>query len=223
MTKVTSIRAKNIMKETMKVIEAIGQLKIQEDRFRKELVKLSPLGVKRASSKKIDGKTIEEFTNLAKSNYDSVRTLLNRYVAMKEAINEFNASTKISVAGTEMSVASAIYLKEYGLDQKELLLNGMTRALSDAEAAIQRENGDKLDGAAERNAAQNFDGDKKSDPAGYMKFLADYKEQNQYEMVDPLHIRDEIAKLTDEITKFRSSVDTAIQIANATHDITIEY
>jgi hypothetical protein len=212
-----------MMHETMKVIEAIGQLKIQEDRIGKALANLTPVAANRVTAKKVNGITKEEFNKRAKSDYDSATALLNRYIAMKEAINEFNAATKIQVAGQEMSVASAIYMKSYGIGTKKRLLNVLTDELESRQLVVATENGKKLDDAAERHAKQNFEGDTKADKAEYLKFLEDYREKNQYELIDPLNIREKIKDLEEEISKFEAGVDTAIQIANATHDITFEY
>ena len=207
----------------MKVIEAISQLKIQEDRIARAINDLTPVAANRISAKKVNGLDPKEFNDRAKSAYDSASKLLDRYIALKEAVNEFNAATKINVNGTEMSVASAIYLKSYGIEQKKSFLEYLTKCLRAAEKKVETENGPKLDDAAERNAKQNFEGDQKSDKAEYLKFLEDYREKNQYVLIDPLNLREKIDKLSDEIAKFESGVDTAIQIANATHDITIEY
>lgn len=211
------------MKETMKVIEAISQLKIQEDRISRAIEDLTPVAANRSSAKKVDGLTPNEFADRAKSAFDSASKLIDRYIAMKEAVNEFNAGTKVTVNGVEMTVASAIYLKSYGIEQKKHFLAYLTNCLKSAEVKINIENGPKLDEAAERNAKQNFEGDQKSDKAAYLAFLEEYREKNQYVLVDPLNLRDKIEKLSDEIAKFEAGVDTAIQIANATHDITIEY
>ncbi len=42
-------------------------------------------------------------------------------------------------------------------------------------------------------------------------------------MVDPLHIRDTIKALEDEISAFETNADFAIQRANAINEIEIEY
>ena len=211
------------MTETMKVLEAIGQLKIQEDRIEKALVSLDVVAANRVTAKKVNGITKEEFERNAKSSFDSVTSLLKRYMALKEAINQFNAATKITVCGKEMTVATALYQKEWGINQRKKVLNYLTTLLVKAEERVRIENGDKLDAAAERNAKQNFEGDPKSDAKEYLKFLEDYKDDHMYELIDPLKIREKIEKMSKDISDFEAGVDTQIQIANATTDITIEY
>ena len=211
------------MQETMKVLEAIGQLKIQEDRLDKAIENLDIVAANRISAKKVNGISKEEFDKNARSSYDSVMALLRRYMALKEAINQFNAATKITVCGHEMTVASALYQKEYGVTQKKRVLMNLVSLLSRAEERVRIENGDKLDAAAERNAKQNFEGDPKSDVNDYLKFIEDYKDAHMYELIDPLKIREKIEKMSKDISDFEASVDTQIQIANATTDITIEY
>lgn len=211
------------MTETMKVLEAIGQIKIQEKRLRNAVDEMNLVVANRITAKKVNGIDKEEFERRAKSSYESVMTLLKRYMALKEAVNEFNAATKIKIGDREMTVASALYQKEYGINQQKSVVAYMMTQLSDQQSKVNHENGSKLDDAAERNAKQNFDGDPKSDATAYLKFLEDYKESHQYVLVDPLKIMDKIQKLNEEIAAFEAGVDTQIQIANATHDITIEY
>ena len=55
------------------------------------------------------------------------------------------------------------------------------------------------------------------------KFIASYKENNQYILIDPINIVPTISSLQSEIDAFEAKVDSAIQIANATNTITIEY
>lgn len=210
------------MVETMKVLEAIGQLKIQEDRINKAINSINAVTANRVSAKKVDGITPDEYKKNAQSAYDSATKLLKRYIAMKEAVNEFNASTKINVCGEEMTVASALYLKGYGIDDKKKLVRRLAEQLVVAKRTMELQN-DKLDDAAERHAKQSFEGDAKTDKAEYLKFIEEYKERNQYVLIDPLNIAAEIERLEDEIAKFEAGVDTAIQIANATNDITFEY
>ena len=50
-----------------------------------------------------------------------------------------------------------------------------------------------------------------------------YVEAHTYEMVDPIHIKDKIDELEDEISKFKAGIDAALSVSNATTDITIEY
>lgn len=212
------------MQETMKVLEGLAALKIQESRIEKATTNMKLISVKKSSAKNVDASmSVEEFGNNAKASYTSATTLINRYLAIKEAINEFNASTKINVCGQQMTVASAIYLKDYGINQKKKLLKIMESQLNEADCAVIRANGDKLDEAAERNASVAFDGDPKVDKDRYNDFLEAYKSKNQLVLVDPIGLRAEVEKLSEEIANFESSVDSAIQIANAIHDITINY
>lgn len=210
------------MTETMKALEAIGQLKVQEDRIQKALMNLKLVAANRISAKKVDGMTPEEFKKNAQSTYDSAYTIISRYIAMKEAINNFNASTVVNVCGEKMTVASALYLKNYGINQKKELLGVLTQALNIAKRKMQDEN-NRLDDAAERHAKQSFEGDPKTDKSEYLKFIDEFRERNQYVLVDPIDITEKIKTLEEEIANFEASVDTAIQIANATNDITFEY
>ena len=49
-----------------------------------------------------------------------------------------------------------------------------------------------------------------------------YIKQNAYEVVDPIDIVGEIKGLEAWINEFETEVDSAIQVSNATHTITID-
>ena len=211
------------MKEKITVLEALSALKIADDKILNAINGMNLVTANRNSAKKVNGVRPEDFDAEAKASFQSATDLINRYNAMKAAISRFNAATEITIGDKVMTVAEAIYQKNQGIALKKELLSTLQNQLRNAEKVRDRENGDKLDEAAESHAKQNFEGDIKSDKSRYLEFLDDYKEKNQYVLIDPLNIKEKIKKLADEITEFEAAVDSKIQIANATNEIEFEY
>ena len=210
-------------KERMTVLEALSVLKVADKKQMNAVKNMTLIGTKRNSAIKVDGVSKEEFAETARAGFNSAMDLTRRIIELKKAVHRFNAKTEIEVAGEKMTVASAIWMKDYGLALKRNLLMEMYAQLQDAEAMLSEENGEKLDAAAERHAKVNFEGDAKSDKSRYLEFLDDFKEKNQHVLVDPLGLSKQIDKLDEEIAKFEAEVDSKIQIANATNEIEIEY
>ena len=210
------------MKETMTVHQALCDIKVSDSKIADAIGDLCVVTANRQNATKVNGIDPKEFTENAKSGYQKVISLINRNNALKRAINDYNAKTIIQVGDKSYSVAEAIYMMNNGLNAKRSLINCLTATLKKSERTINEENGDKLTMAAERNATIQFGSDKhKSEEM--LEFIENYKEKNQYILVDPLKIRDKIEELQAEVDDFASKVDAAIQVSNATTEITIEY
>ncbi|MDR3596246.1 hypothetical protein [Clostridium sp.] len=64
--------------------------------------------------------------------------------------------------------------------------------------------------------------DKQSKTAGLKGFINQYKEQNEWELVDGLKINDEINKLQNEIEEFENNIDFVLSESNAVTFIEVE-
>ena len=212
------------MKEIMTVHQALCDVKVASKKIYDAIDGLHSVCANRASAKRVRGIRQEDFESEAKETYQSIIDLIRRSEAIKKSINDYNASHKITVDDKEYSVAEAIYMMQHGMESKTYLIKYLNQQLKIAEEEIRIANGDKLDQAAERNAVTQFGGEKNQKSSDdYREFIKQYKEENQLILIDPLGIREKIKSLQDEVDSFTSKVDAAIQTANATTEITIEY
>lgn len=212
------------MKETMTVHHALCDAKVATDKINGALKRLTSVCANRANAKRVNGIRQEDFENEARETYQSITDIIRRSEAIKRAINHYNASHRVMVGDKEYSVAEAIYMMQHGMDSIKALINHLNYQLLMAEQEIRTANGDRLDQAAERNAQTQFGGEKNQKSSDdYREFIKQYKEENQLILIDPLNIREKIKSLQDEVDSFTSKVDAAIQSANATTEITIEY
>lgn len=210
-------------KETMTVHEGLCELKTLGKRIGSSIEAIQAVAVKENKSTKVNGIDMDTFNDTAKTNAQRAEDLIKRFVAIKSAVNQYNATTNIEVAGHTYTVAQAIWLKDYGMDKKEELRNHYVNMLSSMLKKIERENGEKLTQRAENAANANFGSKEKPDTEEYLKFITSYKDRYQLILVDPLNLADKIQELTDEIESFETAIDSALQVANATNTIEIEY
>lgn len=209
--------------ETMSVLKALKTCKIIQDRLDGLDNSIALVAANRTSAKKIDGVLKAEFCDKAKANFQSAVDTINRYGALKSAISEYNAKTVVTIGGKQYTIAAALDFKNSGLQMKRLLLEKLKSQYVKAKNKIVFENGDKLDRAIAEAAAKFFEGATKPNSPEYMQFAADYRDNNEFTLVDPIGIEDAIRKLESEIADFEAEVDTAITASNAVTEITITY
>lgn len=212
-----------MIKEIMTVHQALCELKVLNKRILSAISAVKPVATKEHSSSNVDGEPVEKFIEYAKSTHASAIDLIMRQIAIKAAINQYNASRIITVAGKQYSVAQAIWMMNYGIQHQQELLNMYSVMLKRASAEIERKNGDDLNTRAEAAMNAVYDSKDKANHKAYLEGVEEYKKSHTLEIVDPLGIRDIIAKMESEIASFQSGVDAAIQVANATTEIEIEY
>ena len=76
---------------------------------------------------------------------------------------------------------------------------------------------------AEEYAANSVGKKESSNAKDFEDTRMSYIDTNCYDLVDPLKLTQEIEKLEEEIAAFKTKVDSALSISNATTTITITY
>ena len=203
------------------VHEALCEIKVSDKRIEKAITECRFCAANKEVSPKIAGVPVKDFEDEVRSKYQAIVDLIKRNDAIKKALSLSNASTKITVAGIEMSVAEAIYMMQHGISHKQKLLLAMARALKDARTVIEIENGARLEDRLDKFIQATYGTKEKVSAEELDKASKDFKARNEYKLVDPIGIVDKIAALTDNIDKFQAAVDSAIQISNATTYIEI--
>lgn len=209
--------------ETMTVHEALCEVKVSDSKIKSVMNKARFCAPNKSSNTKLDGSSVAEFSDTAKADFQRVTDYIRRTEAIKAALNKSNAETIIKVGKKEMSVAEAIYMMAHGTDAKDRLLSVLKTQYESALRTIRTENGEKLDMRLDKFIEANYGSKDKADPELIKTQTEIFLKQNQYELVDPLKISEKIQELEDEINDFRSNVDSALQISNATTQITIEW
>lgn len=200
-------------KRKMSVHAALAELKKYDSKINKAIKDCSFIGMIKGSSDKVQGTTStrEEYEALIKAKNQSVNDLMKEANAVKRAIVLSNATTIIPEFN--MTVAEVIEYKQF-ITYKKSLLEKMKSAYSSTMNNIEY-----------KNTAMEADLDNQLAGLGDKVKLGDYadtyRQQNGWEAVDPLNLKAEIDKLSDEIINFESNVDVALSMSNATTFIEI--
>ena len=209
--------------EKMTIHEALCKLKTADKRLYDLEQNSIFIDAKKAVLDKIKGVSVKEYSQSIQSNYDKINDVLKETQALKAAISKSNAETMITVAGKEMSVAEAIYFFKYGIAQWEELLDKMTTEYKNMTNAVEKKNGSDLDSRAEAYITSLYGSKDRVNVDEVAKATEDYKEKQKYELVDPLNLNTRITELREWIDSFKTSVDSAIQVSNATTIIEVTF
>ena len=210
--------------ETMTIHKGLAELKILDGRIKKEIQNGSYCAANKHSNDKINGIPIDDFKKSVRGTYDKVTDLINRRKAIKKAIVLSNAKTTVKIADVEYTVAEAIEMKNHGIELEALLINAMDKQYQQAQAEVNRQNGNNLEERADQYVTAIY-GQKegKTNSADIDKVRKDFLEANSYEIVDPINVQDKVEALRQKIDAFMAEVDSALSVSNALTEITIEY
>lgn len=210
--------------ETMTIHKGLAELKILDGRIKKEIQNDSYCAANKHSNEKINGIPIEDFRKTVQGTYDKVTDLINRRKAIKKAVVLSNAKTTVKIADVEYTVAEAIEMKNHGIEFEALLINTMDIQYQQAQAEVNRQNGNNLEERADQYVTAIY-GQKegKTATADIEKVRKDFLESNSYEIIDPINVPEKLETLRKKIDDFMAEVDSALSVSNALTEITIEY
>lgn len=203
--------------EKMLVTQALNELKTLDSRIMRTIN-----GATFVTSAKICEKNVtsnvskEDFDTRAKADLQSINDLIERRKTIKAAIVASNAVTMVDVAGVSMTRAEAIERKT-SIEYEKALLQQMKTQYNNSFATVNRKNLE-MEAAIERLVNTAFGKDSKTTikPDDYSSIADPYKKSNEYGLVDPIGIFDEITKRDEELDAFLSTVDGVLQISNCT-------
>lgn len=210
------------MSETMLVTQALNELKVLDSRINRVINESNFVCATKKSEKNAKpGITKEDFNQNAKSSKQSIDDLIIRRKTLKDAIIKSNAVTIVEIGNEKMTVAEAIDTKD-SIRYKKNLLQTMLSQYSEAVRIVELQNMKVEDKINDLIAtAYGKDGKDKVKSEDYNAIADPFKEKNEYGLVDPLLIKEEIDKLETYIETFESEVDAKLQISNCVTTIEI--
>ena len=215
-------------KETLTVHRALAELKVIDSRINNAIRSGTFVVANKHSNDKIHGMTINEFKNSMKSDFQKVSDLIARRNAIKKAVVASNAVTKVKVGDTEYTVATAIEMKNHGMEFKNTFKKCLESQYAVAKNELDKNSGDPLEKRAENYVlsviqAQPKDSKMAVDSEAMKNLRAQYIKDNTYDIIDPIGVKDAIEKLDNEISSFITEVDAALSCSNALTVLDIEY
>ena len=211
-------------KESMTVHKALSERKLLDSKIVNAIDNGTFCVANKHSNRKINGVNIEDFEKNMQGQYDKASDYIARYYALQKAINLSNAKTIVTIAGEDYTVAEAIWMNNHGMDTKQMLVNELRTQYNKAIKIIDKQNGDDLEKRADQYVTALY-GNKetRTNTDDIDKVRKTFIEQNKHELVDPIGILNKIECLEKEIYDFKTNVDEALSVSNATTTIDIEY
>lgn len=195
---------------------ALAELKTLDGRIDKAIRGGQYIGYKKKSSKG-DYNTnlnVEDFEKDCKSKLESVQALIKRRNNIKQAIVNSNAVTVVEIGGIEYTVASAIERKE-SIQYEKHLLRVLVSQYNEVIGNVNRRN-ERVEEQLEQKIEAMIGGDNVSKNIEMVQtFATSYREDNSWEVIDPLGLKAEIEKLEEYITAFEMEVDYKLSTSNA--------
>jgi hypothetical protein len=208
----------------MTIHQALVELKTLDKRIGATIRETEYVVANKHSNRKINGVDVSEFCDNVKSHYQKVIDLMSRRNALKRAVANSNAVTKVEINGTVYTVAEAIEMKNHGLEYSRSLLEKLREDYSLAYRAANRYNGEDLERRADEHIKVMFGStDVKGVTDEVKRARADFITAQTVELVDPIDVRAKIEAIAKDIDSFESTVDAALSVSNALTTITIEY
>lgn len=162
---------------------------------------------------------IAEFSKTAKATLQSFKDLLNRYNTIRSRVVVSNATTRVTVAGSEYTVAEAVERKrsiEMEKDMLNALRSQFKRATNDVEAhqKTQQERLDKL-------LLQELGKDSKTNVEVVDALTETFLKNNKADLIDPLGLQEVISAMDKSIQDFETNVDWVLSESNGRTTITL--
>lgn len=201
----------------MLVTQALNELKTLDSRIMRAINNATFVTSAKICEKNVTSNmSKEDFNANAKSDLQSIDDLINRRKNIKAAIVLSNAVTMVTVANVEMTRAAAIERKT-SIEYERSLLRQMKNQYLTAQQKVNAKN-TEMEAAIERLVATAFGKDSKTNIKSddYSAIADPYKEKNEWALVDPIDVLNQITKREEEIDAFINEVDSALQISNCT-------
>lgn len=153
-----------------------------------------------------------EFSRNAQSYYQSYNDLLNRFNKLKGAIVISNATTRVTIASKEYTVAEAIEHKR-NLHLKKQMLTTLQTQLKSVQDSFARHTND-IQNRAEKLLEVELGKDSKTNVENSNQFVESFLKSNRAEIIDPLKLESLISELSKDITEFETTVDWVLSESN---------
>lgn len=193
------------------VTRALAQVKQLNDRIARGIA--VPFITAQTGGKHATGKPLAEVEATLKASLQSVRDLIAKRKALKSAIVQSNAVTKVTIAGETLTVAEAIERKG-SIQLEKQLLNQLKGQLQQVNASVERTNVEvqrRLEDLLKTVVGK----DRKVDDKELAAITDPFKAQNEAKAVDPNDVPKVIEALQAEIDAFELEVDFALSEINA--------
>lgn len=198
----------------LSIHRALTELKMLTLRIEAATNEVSAVVANRKSNRKINGVDIPEYEKQMQASYDKVVGLISYRNKIKALVVQSNANTKVMVGKEEMTVAEAIERKQ-SIQYEKNLLKVIQHQHRSAINTVAKEN-DALPVKLETYLINILGNKDKQSPEEVKLHTETFMKRNEFEIIDPLNVKQQIEKLSNRIEEFESEVDAVLSESNAT-------
>ena len=210
--------------ETMNIHQALVELKTLDKRIESAIQEGDWVVANKHSNGKISGIDLKDWVETVKSRHQKVTGLIARTEAIKRAVVNSNAVTKVTIAGKEYTVAEAIDMKNHGIERLRALVRRLNHDYTMAKATADRANGAELERRADDYVRTMIGNTDVKGMTEEIKRLRDeFIKAQTVELVDPIGVLKQIEILNEQINAFEINVDSALSVSNALTAIEVSY
>lgn len=209
------------MAETMLITQALDERDFLLKKINRAINDLKVIACVREKDTAINGLNIEKFEAEAKSQYQSITDMMDRYDRINRAITLSNANLTITFSdGTVMTKAEAIA-------KKKIMILGFSYALLDTireqyqSASRDYTNIISKYNRSREDAMTTLLGNQKAEKITeeQTKVIDSFTKPLAPKMIDPLNAKGLLEELNNKFDIFKTEVDTLIKVSNATNTI----
>ena len=199
------------------ITQALDERDLLVKKINKKIEKTSFADIMKAKEERVmDGRMEKnEYTDMVKSSYQQICDLILRFQRLDEAILVSNANTMIHTTIGEMSISSAISLRnkmKKGIEglQKELVRQylGAILKIKEENKVIQEQAKSMRKSISGKNTPEK---DEKAEA-----LIMEYVKENTVRIVDPLNIKESTKEAEEKQKQLLKELDRKIKFSNAT-------
>lgn len=205
---------------TISITRALQEKKLLEKRIHKAIADFAPIVILIGDSTPAGYNTAEHYADAQMASWQSINALMLVRDSIVGAIANSNATTKITVGKTEMTVAEAIEKKKSIVDITSFLHQTLKQRYANV-----LENMSSLS-TREAKAADNeileFSKKDKTIPEEQMRlFHQSVERRHKVTLLNPINVSQKIMELEATINDFLTNVDIALTESNSTTKIVV--
>ncbi len=214
------------MSERMLVTQALDERDLLVKKITDKIDKASFLDTIKPNEEKVYEKKVtkEDFAKDARSAFQQINDLIERFQKLDAAITASNANTEVTTSYGTFTVAGAISLrsrlKGMGAYGGEADFEGKikNKLKYQYESCVQRckIKNDQLQVTAEEMRLSILGRDSKTKDEKPLGVVEAYVKENTTELVDPLDVKKKMEELEEKRSNLLTELDTQIKVSNAT-------
>jgi hypothetical protein len=205
--------------EQITITRALSELKLLEKRITKKVDSTDFITYK--SRKNNNTLNPEQFSNNSKGEYQSIIDLIDRRNKIKSAIILSNATQKVKLGNSELTIAEVIERKQ-SLTFYRALLEKLKQNRENVRSFMERNN-QQVEADLQRILEVNFgkSSNTKTNSDDIENISKVYRENNRTELLDPINIDKKIIELEKLMDEYDREANFVLSESNAITKISV--